>query len=76
MRPLGGFESLLSLRGTSNFSWLGEVLGSQHCQAGTSLKTLSTLKKRGFLSSLILGPSRRANTKKSSLISEERPFPH
>ena len=31
-------------------------------------------KKVGILSSLILGPSRRANAKKSSLISEESGF--
>ena len=30
----------------------------------------------GFFSSLILGPSRGANTKRSSLISEESGFPH
>ena len=38
-----------------------------------TLKTLSTLINQwGFLSSLILDPSRRPNTKESSRISEEK----
>ena len=47
--------------------------GSPWC----TVKTFSTLINLwGFISSLILVPSHRANTKKSSLLSEEKGLPH